>query len=384
MPADGRDGPRPGPNPSLVDHHCHTVVAGVLERPDFERLLTEGSARPPAGTSSFHAPVGLAVRRWCAPLLDLEPLARPDDYLQRRADLGAIEVNRRLLSAAGMSAMAVDTGHHPADATTPDELGDLAGATVAEVVRIEQVAEAALATTESPRSYSGHFERLLRRRAEVAVGLKSIVAYRGGFRLPPSPDVDAVVRAVEAHQSTPDRRLEDPVLLRHGLDVAGDIAAERGLPVQFHAGFGDTDLQLDRANPVLLTPVLRDYGHRGITVTLLHNYPYHREAGYLAAVFPHVHFDVGLALPFLGASSARVLSEALELAPFDKQLYSSDAFGLAELYVVSAALFRRGIHDVTGRWVAEGDCTGDDADAIVAAVSSDTARRLYPFPDTPD
>jgi hypothetical protein len=73
---------------------------------------------------------------------------------------------------------------------------------------------------------------------------------------------------------------------------------------------------------------------------LLHNYPYHREAGYLAQVFPHVYVDAGLATHNLGARAPALLAEALELTPFGKFLYSSDAFGLPELYYLGATLFR--------------------------------------------
>jgi predicted TIM-barrel fold metal-dependent hydrolase len=153
------------------------------------------------------------------------------------------------------------------------------------------------------------------------------------------------------------------------------------LPVQFHSGFGDADLQLDQADPLLLTPLLRQYGARGTTVVLLHCYPYHRQAGYLSAVFGHVHFDVGLALPYLGAGSRGLLAEALELAPFAKQLFSSDAYGLAELYLVAAALFRRGLRAILDGWLAAGDCTAADADRIYADIAGANARRIYPLAD---
>jgi hypothetical protein len=41
--------------------------------------------------------------------------------------------------------------------------------------------------------------------------------------------------------------------------------------------------------------------------------------------------------------SSHVLGEALELSPFTKQLYSSDAFGIAESYYLGALLFRRAL-----------------------------------------
>nr|BFE88209.1 hypothetical protein GCM10020093_108100 [Planobispora longispora] len=40
-------------------------------------------------------------------------------------------------------------------------------------------------------------------------------------------------------------------------------------------------------------------------IVLLHNYPYHREAGYLAQVFPHVFADVSLALHNVGGGPGR-------------------------------------------------------------------------------
>ena len=87
---------------------------------------------------------------------------------------------------------------------------------------------------------------------------------------------------------------------------------------------------------------------------LLHCYPYHRQAGAMANLFPHVYMDVGVALNHVGARSAAVLAEALELTPFHKMLYSSDAFGLPELHYLGAAGFRRDIAAVTGAFVADG------------------------------
>lgn len=365
----------------LVDHHCHGVVMADLQQPELELLLTESAHPAPAGTSHFDSPLGLAVRRWCAPLLDLEPGCPTEVYVERRIALGAHAVNQHLLTAAGLDAVLVETGYTPTDVTSPAELGALAGARSYEVVRIERVAEEVLARIETPQEYAGAYEATLRDRASGAVGLKSIVAYRGGFALAPSPSAGEVTAAA-ARTLTGEGdaiHLDDPVLLRFGLDIAGEIAAELGLPVQFHAGYGDDDLQLDQANPSLLTPVIRQYGQRGTAVVLLHCYPYHREAGYLAAVFPHVSFDVGLALPYLGASSRRVLAEALELAPFTKQLYSSDAFGLAEIYLVASRLFHRGVREVLDGWVTAGDCTAGDADRIYEGIAAGNARRIYPL-----
>jgi predicted TIM-barrel fold metal-dependent hydrolase len=84
----------------------------------------------------------------------------------------------------------------------------------------------------------------------------------------------------------------------------------------------------------------------GPPVLLLHCYPYHRHAAYPAAVMPHVYLDVGLAIPHVGGRGAAILAETLELAPFHKLLYASDAYGLSELYLLAAVAFREGLGEV--------------------------------------
>jgi hypothetical protein len=104
---------------------------------------------------------------------------------------------------------------------------------------------------------------------------------------------------------------------------------------------------------------------------LLHCYPFQRHAGYLAQAFPHVYLDVGLAINHVGARSAAVVAESLELAPFHKVLYSSDAFGLAELHHLGALLFRRAFAAVASDWSAA------DATRVGELVGSGNARRVY-------
>jgi predicted TIM-barrel fold metal-dependent hydrolase len=174
-------------------------------------------------------------------------------------------------------------------------------------------------------------------------------------------------------------RLEDPVLLRHGIWTGAELARDRGLPLQFHAGYGDPDLTLHLANPSLLTGLVRALGELPVDVVLLHCYPYHREAAYLAAVFPNAYFDVGEALNYTGPSAGRVLAEAMELAPFTKQLYSSDAFALAELHHLGAVLFRRGLAAVLDDWIRRDECSAAEADRVVELIARANARRIYPL-----
>ena len=374
----------------LIDHHCHGVVRRDLDRPGFEQLLTEAgpagtvrlseTGRPggPLGGSVFDSQIGFAVRRWCAPVFDLEPHADPDAYLARRAELGHAEVTARLLRAAGIAELCVDTGFEPEPLLTPDELGEAAGGAKAhEIVRLEQVAQqVALETTAA--GFADAVRTRLAERARTAVGFKSVAAYRVGLDLagerPAEAEVaDAAGRFLAALDADAPLRLADETLHRFLVWCAVDL----GLPVQFHVGYGDADVDLDRCDPLLLTRLLRAIEPTGVPVLLLHNYPFHRQAGFLAQVFSNVFLDVGLATHNLGRGSKALIAEALELAPFGKFLYSSDAFGLPELYYLGATLFRRGLSDFLRAGVEDGDWSAGAAGRVARLAGSANARRVY-------
>ena len=346
----------------LIDHHCHGIVAADLDRAGFEELLSESPWPAPAGTSAFDGQLGFAIRRWCAPLLDLPPSAPADSYLQRRGELGYAEVNRRLLSAAGVSAWLVDTGYQPDRLLGPDEMAAVSGAPAHRVVRLESVAEQVAGGGCDAGEFAARFADELDRQLQGAVAVKTVAAYRYGLDLKPRPPKPRKVSEAAGHWLRSGGRLADPVLLRHVI-WAG---VERGLPVQFHTGFGDPDIRLHRADPSLLHDFLAATAGAGVPIMLLHCYPFHRQAGYLAHVFPHVYFDVGEALNHVGAQSAVVLAEALELAPFHKLLYSSDAFGLAELHYLGAVGFRRDLRQVLDGFVRGGSWSAADAERVAA------------------
>jgi predicted TIM-barrel fold metal-dependent hydrolase len=373
----------------LVDQHCHGVVLHDPSAAQLEALINEGGNPAAPGTTRWDSPVGLALRRHCAPMLDLEPFAAPAEYLARRHALGAEEVNRRLLRAAGTSGLILDTGFRSDEIADLAAMADLAGVPTWEIVRLEAVAEdVAQDLTRggvSAERYPAAFAGALTARLARAVGLKSILAYRGGFSIDPSPPAtEDVVTAASAWlreiASGQPVRLTDPTLLRFGIWTGAELARDRHLPLQFHVGYGDPDLTLHRTNPSLLTDLLRRLGEIGSPVVLLHCYPYHREAAYLADVFPHVYVDLGLALTFAGASAGRIVAETMEVAPFTKQVYSSDGFGAAELHYVGAQHFRAGLARVLDGWIADGACTQDEALRIATLIASENARRIYPLP----
>jgi predicted TIM-barrel fold metal-dependent hydrolase len=362
----------------MVDHHCHGVRRDEPSGPEFELFITEAGTPAPPGTTHFDTPVGAAIRRWCGPVLGLEPHVPSAAYLERRAELGGPEANARLLGGAGIAAFLVDTGLDAPGLLSQAEMGRLAGAATGEIVRLEQVEQEVVAAGPRAVDYLGAVREMMEARAAGAVGLKSIAAYRCGLDIDPArPSRESVIAAAERRLREPLKRLSDPVLVRHLLWAAADVARERGMPIQFHCGFGDTDLDLHRCDPSLLTGLIRALAPLGVPVILLHCYPYHRQAAYLASVFPHVYADVGLALTHTAAGSAPIVAELLELAPFHKVLFSSDCYGLAELCFLGALYHRRGLARVLADRLADAEWSAADAARIAQMIGSGNARRVY-------
>ncbi len=365
---------------ALIDHHVHGVMTEELDRLGFETLITEAAGPHGPGISLFDSQLGFAVRRFCAPVLDLEPSVPPEEYLRRRAELGTEEVNRRLLTAAEVTEWIVDTGFQGDLITTPEQMAAASGTPARHIVRLEAVAERVARSWPTAAGWADAFAEALAEatRSAAAVGYKTIVAYRYGFDFDPTRPSEAAVqsaagRLLRAIEDDPGARVEDPVLLRH-LIWSG---IDSGLPVQFHVGFGDTDVRLHRSNPSLLHDFLLATQPIGTPVMLLHCYPFQREAGFLAHVFSHVYMDLGAILNHVGARSTAVLAEALELTPFGKMLYSSDAFGVPELHYLGALGFRRDLAKVTGQFVADGEWSAQDADRVMALIGSQNAARVY-------
>ncbi|RSS84047.1 amidohydrolase family protein [Streptomyces sp. WAC06614] len=363
--------------PPLVDQYCHGVLRTELGLGTFEAQLSR-SGRPPApGTTFFDTQTGFAVRRWCPPLLGLEPHCPPARYLARRRELGVLETGRRLLRGSGIATYLVDTGL-PGDLTGPRELALAGDAEAHEIVRLETLAEQVADTSGTSAAFLVNLAEALHAAAGTAVAFSCGTGAGHGTALafapePPGPDEVRAAAGRWLARRTRGGSVRDPVLLRHLLWSA--VAS--GLPLQLHAGAGDPRERIDRTDPTLLTDFVRATAGLGTDLVLLHGYPYHRHAAHLAAAFPHVHADLGPALAHTGARAAEVLAELLELAPFGKLLFSSGGRNLPELHVVGARVFREALGRVLGGWVGDGAWSLRDAQRVAAMVAAGNARRVY-------
>ena len=368
----------------LVDHHVHGVVNGRVDDATLCDMLTESDRRSATRAAGFDTQVWHAVRRWCAPQMRAPAHVAAEDYLvARRAYERLIPIGKLMLLRAGLDRVIVETGFLGGRVTSPAETGELAGCASSRVVRLEAIAERLVGELADPATWPDAFRLAIAAElagGDPAVGFKTILAYRGGFDrdLSRPGDDEVAVAAVgwaAAVHAGATARLTDDTLLRFGIWTAVDT----GRPLQVHTGFGDPDLDLHRSDPLLLTDFIRATEERA-PVLLLHTYPFHRNAGYLAQMFPHVYLDVGEAVHYTGAASEAIVRESMELAPFTKLLFSSDAWGAPELHLLGSWQFRRAMSRVLGDWVARGDWSRADAERVIRLVAAENARRVYRLP----
>ncbi len=362
----------------IVDGHGHPLLRDPadLSLEAFLDLFTEGRA----GAMREHVRHTGYYRRTVRALaqrLGVAPTA--EAVLEARRRVGA-DAARAHLDEAGVETLLVDTGYPP-DAMPLAEMRQRLGCAVHEVVRIETCAERLLPRRLPYGDFVEEFRRSLLGAAPDCVAFKTIVAYRSGLDVRAwSVDEGAASYARALAAISPDGRvrLTDKPVLDRLVEVTLEVARETGRPLQVHAGFGDPDIDLLRANPLLLRPILEDPRWAEIRVVLLHMaYPYAREAAFMAAVWPQVHLDLSLALPFLGPGAVPPLIEILSLAPSSKLMYGSDVSALPELFAMSATWARSALGEALG-WLVERDgLSRMEAIDIGSAILGGNATALY-------
>jgi len=313
---------------ALVDQHAHGILRELPATLDEFRGLFSESQDPRQWP---HVATSVTYRRSIRELAELFGCdATEAAVYQHRLATDPDEYAASLLHSTGTGWLLVDDGYPAAEQGEDwQRMAELAGCRAAPVLRLETRGESAAAETATARAHG-------------FAALKTIAAYRGGL----DRVSEHVVAALEANEAT-----------------------GHPLPVQVHCGFGDADLHLPQADPGYLKPLVERFGDTAFV--LLHCYPFVREAGWLAHVYPNVHFDLSLTIPHVSRPS-ELLRQALELAPFSKLLYASDAARAPELYFLAARWWRDALAEVLPEMLPP-----EDAKEAAVAILRDNAIRLY-------
>jgi predicted TIM-barrel fold metal-dependent hydrolase len=173
-------------------------------------------------------------------------------------------------------------------------------------------------------------------------------------------------------------RLASPPLNDTLLLAALEIAERQGLPVQFHTGFGDADVDLRQANPLHFRPLLQSGRYSRVPWVILHmGYPYVREAAYLASIYANVYVDTSLAIPFAASEAPALLAQLLGLAPTSKLLYASDGFSVPELFWLGAKVARGALARVLEGQIVDGVLSEGEAYSVAGQILCRNAEAVY-------
>ena len=341
----------------LVDNHCHSLLR---EQPAddeaFRNHLTESYFPEIARDDVPHSLAYTIAIRELAVLFDCEPTA--DAVHAARRERGLEWITREVVRRAAFRTWLIDTGYGAGTTYGLDELRDLASCRVEEILRLEPLIERLI--VESSRfdgfldAYRASLEDL---RGRGIVGLKSVIAYRSGLhvgQVERGDAEDAYWVARDQGRRAGRLRIEAKPLLDYLVVVAVEEAARQEMPVQFHTGLGDPDLDLTLVDPAALR-LLFSERFRAAPIVLLHTgYPYVRSAAYCAAMFPNVYADLGETILFAPGEATGIYRELIGLAPATKLLFSTDASLVPELYWIGARVGRRALARVLDEHVADG------------------------------
>ncbi len=367
----------------IVDNHCHGVrCSQVFEDPvSWRRAFTEsadpGMPREHVASTAFYR----RLIRALAGFFDCEP--EEEVVLAARVASNGPELVSALLRDANVEALLLDTGYPPPEEVLPEaELGELAGCRTEPMLRLETLMERLITEHGSLEEAKEALVAALGDvRGQGYVALKSIVAYRTGLNIREwtGEEAEASFREFRRAAGEGSARLVHKPLLDTLLHTAFAEAARQEVPVQFHVGYGDADINLLLGNPLHLRAVLERPDYRGMPVVLLHGcYPYTREGGYLAALYESVYLDLSYGIPLLGyAEMLSFTREALGVAPISKLLYSSDGIGVPELHWLGALYGRRVLGRALGELVAYGELNLSEAETAGEDVLRGNASCLY-------
>ena len=156
------------------------------------------------------------------------------------------------------------------------------------------------------------------------------------------------------------------------------MAEKQQLPIQFHTGFGDSDLDMLLANPLHMRPLFESGQYKHAPFVLLHaSYPYVRELSYLASLYSNVWMDVGLAIPYVTLDIPALWRQAFSLAPTSKVLFSTDAYSIPEIFWLAARWGRWGLAQVLDELIAIGAFNRDEALDAARQILGENSAKLY-------
>ena len=364
----------------IIDNHCHSLLR--LQPPDdeaFRNHLTESYFPEVARDDVQHSLVYHWAIRELASFLGCE--ATPDAVHAARRERGVENLAREVVERGNFRSWLIDSGYGSDTTFSLEELRRIVPCDIREILRLEPLIERLVVEAEDFHGFYDAFRAaLFDLRGSGYVGMKSVIAYRTGLHVA-AVDRGSAAEAfgvVHAKARRDGRlRIESKPLLDFLIIAAVEESARQQVPIQFHTGLGDPDLDLTKVDPAALRLLFSDR-FRAAPIVLLHTgYPYVRSSAYCAAMFPNVYTDFGEVQLFVAGDLREIFREMIGLAPASKILFSTDASLVPELYWLGARAGRRALGQVLDDHVADGLLDEAAAREMAEMILWRNAERVY-------
>lgn len=370
-------------NIPVVDNHCHPVLLNQhMDVLQFRSYCTEANDASFAEAHVPHTVYYLWLLRQMATVYGCEH--NEEDILATRNRLGSDALLEHLLRAANIDTLVLDPAYpQSSECYTPERMGHLGHCRTVKMLRLETLMQQLILAYEDFDSVLEHFEAQVGHAREHGYyALKSIVAYRTGLDIAEWSKDEAVSSFVEARDKALARgqlRIAHKPLIDYLLHAAFRLAAGQGLPIQFHTGYGDSDTDMRLGNPLHLRNVLEHKEYATMPIVLLHeSYPYTQLGAYLAAVYPHVYFDLSYTLPFVDKLEMLAFTrQALSVAPASKLMFSTDGIHLPEMHWAGALRGRSILEQVLEEMIGADEIDEQEAYMLAQLVLRDNAYSVY-------
>lgn len=358
----------------IIDNHAHNLLTAENAL-NYESYPLESITSEAAGEALKQAPYTLSHRlavKQLAELFDCEPTWEAIKVARRKwitADYQGL-VRKCLEGTYSLLLDDLLIDHDIEDYKWHSQfIGSPSG--TRRIVRIEAVASQILRDLWGPgfivegsrgrgiTTFMHEFRNRIQRDCldPMVSGFKSVICYRTGLNVKTDDnssvsDFDDMLENIVGNEPSlriAEKQVND-LIVRVALETIRDTAFLHGLkpkPIQFHTGLGDNDIDLVLANPAYLQPLIERY--HDVNFVLLHSsYPYTREAGYLASVYPNVYLDLGEVYSMVSKDAEiSILRQAMELTPTSRLLWSTDGHFHPETYWLSNKQFRDTLETVS-------------------------------------
>lgn len=364
----------------LVDHHAHSLLKGYahLDAMGFRQCFSETQS---AVMLRDHVPHSLHYLDLITRLGALLGVRGEKRMIDMRSEIDQQLYINTLFDDVSIGALIIDDGFRSDEMLNARKFGEFCRRPVFRCCRIEHVLEESIINSYSFEDLSNTFPKLLMAHGSAkTVGLKSIVAYRGGMRID-HVSRDEAKRDFDKVKGTAGGdgklRITRGPLYHYFLLEAFDVASAFNLPVQLHTGIGDQDADLLEANPLLWKPLLEADRFAKVNFVFLHCYPFEKEAAFMCSIYPNAFMDLSLSATLVSPRFHKVVADAISVAPTTKIMLGTDGHSVPESHWYGALSLKLALERALAGMLKIGFLDEEQSVAVASRLLHGNARKLY-------